>query len=322
MQRAGIRRIFATFVRCRAQNRALHTDKSMKKILSTLLLAWLLCGCAETADSDSDTLYVSILPLREIVQEITGDDFRVEVLVPAGASPETFEPTARQFVALNRATMIFSVGLLDFERSLLEKVEHQERVITLSHGIELIAGSCSHHHAAEHAEGTACAGHHHPTHGIDPHIWTSPRSLRRMAENCYEAIRAAWPDSVKYAANYERLCTDLQELDSHIAAKVEAADVDWFLIYHPALTYYARDYGLHQVAIEEEGKEPSARRIAELIRQARVDGVRRVFYQSQFPASSVAVIASDIGGEAIAIDPLAADNRANIDRITDLITAK
>ena len=143
----------------------------MRKIYITLLIAILCGGCTSRRPADGEPLYVSILPLRSLVQGIVGDDFDIEVLVPPGASPETFEPTPRQFVGLNKARMVFNVGLIDFETMLLAKVEDQAKVVDLSRGIELITGTCSH----------GSHGHTH-THGIDPHVWTSPRALQKMAE--------------------------------------------------------------------------------------------------------------------------------------------
>lgn len=336
----------------------MHTIQNfLLKILIRTGLCLTLVGCAEAPKTDSNTLYVSILPLKSIVGGIVGDDFDVRVLVPAGASPETFEPTPRQFVDLNRARLIFNVGLIDFETTLLGKIEARDKVVDLSRGIDLIAGSCSHAHnkvarahelhaaatpeeqqtAGSHAAATPgerqLAGSHAATpapqahghchaHGIDPHIWTSPRALQRMAANAYEAIHALWPDSVKYTENHARLQEQLAALDARTAGKIAASGVRYFIIYHPALTYYARDYGLQQVAIEDDGKEPSARALARLIEQARHDGVRRIFYQSQFPASAVEVIARDIEAQSVAIDPLKEDVIANIDSLTDLIVAQ
>lgn len=330
-----------------------------KLVLKLLVCACIgsLCSCAQPVQPEEETLYVSILPLKSIVGGIVGDDFDVRVLVPAGASPETFEPTPRQFVDLNRARLIFNVGLIDFETTLLGKIEARDKVVDLSRGIDLIAGSCSHAHgkvaradephaaamseeqqtAGSHAAATPgerqLAGSHAATpapqahghshaHGIDPHIWTSPRALQRMAANAYEAIHALWPDSVKYTENHARLQEQLAALDARTAGKIAASGVRYFIVYHPALTYYARDYGLQQVAIEDDGKEPSARALARLIEQARRDGVRRIFYQSQFPASAVEVIARDIEAQSVAIDPLKEDVIANIDSLTDLIVAQ
>lgn len=283
----------------------------MRKIYISLLIAILCGGCTSRRPADGEPLYVSILPLRSLVQGIVGDDFDIEVLVPPGASPETFEPTPRQFVGLNKARMVFNVGLIDFETTLLAKVEDQAKVVDLSRGIELIAGTCSH----------GSHGHTH-THGIDPHVWTSPRALQKMAENAYEAIRKAYPDSVKYETNYRLLQQELKALDERTAARIAASDVEYFIIYHPALTYYARDYGLRQIAIEADGKEPSAKQLTQLIRQAREDGVRRILYQSQFPASAVEVIARDIDAEYAEVDPLREDVIANIEEITGIITRR
>lgn len=283
----------------------------MYKSATYLLAALLFAACTPKQPAGENTFYVSILPLRNIVEEIVGDDFEIEVLVPPGASPETFEPTPRQFVGLNRAQLVFNVGLIDFETTLLGKVEDQAKVVDLSRGIDLIAGACSH----------GSHGHAH-AHGVDPHVWTSPKALQKMAANAYEAIRKAYPDSVKYEAGYNRLQEKLQALDTRTAEKIAQSGVEYFIVYHPALTYYARDYGLRQVAIEADGKEPSAKQLTAIIRQAREDGVRRIFYQNQFPASTVEIIARDIDAEYVEIDPLGEDAIANIDAMTDLITAQ
>lgn len=295
--------------------------KPMKQIVCLLIAAILCASCTSKPESDDKTLCVSILPLKSIVEGIVGQDFTVDVIVPRGASPETFEPTPRQFVEINKARMIFSVGLIDFENSLLGKIEDQGKVINLSRGIELIEGSCSHGAGpAEGAESQAGTGTHAHAHGVDPHIWTSPRALQVMATNAFEAIRSAYPDSVRYRENYERLMLRLQQLDERVREKIERSGVRYFIVYHPALTYYARDYGISQVAIELEGKEPSARRLAQIISQAREDGVTKIFYQNQFPESVVEVIARDIRARYIEIDPLDEQVIDNIDRITDLIT--
>ncbi len=281
----------------------------MNKSIFSLLIAGFLSACSPQPASQEKTLYVSILPIRSLVKEIVGEDFRIEVLVPPGASPETFEPTPRQFIGLNEAQLVFNVGLLEFETALLDKIEDRTKIVDLSRGIVRIEGSCAHagRNGSDHA------------HGVDPHMWTSPRALQRMAKNAYEAIHARWPDSAKYTANHARLQEELRQLDLRTAEKIARSGIRYFIIYHPALTYYARDYGLRQEAVEADGKEPSAKRLTALIRQARKDGIGRILYQNQFPVSVVETIARDIGAECTEIDPLREDAIANIDSITDLI---
>jgi zinc transport system substrate-binding protein len=278
--------------------------------ITTLLLA---VGCAQPKpQAEGEQIYVSIAPLRALVEGIVEQDFPIEVLVPAGASPESFELSPKQLIALNGAQWLFATGLIEFETTLLARLEGQTPIVALDRGIEPIAGSCSHAHHA---------GHHH-THGVDPHIWTSPRALKQMSQTIYDAIHERYPDSVRYTQNFNRLQERLDSLDKAVTAHIEASDVESFIIYHPALTYYARDYGLTQEAIEQNGKEPSARQLAALIRKARAEGVRTILYQHQFPRSSVETLATDIEAQAVEFDPLAEDILAQIDSITTWITQR
>jgi len=279
--------------------------KRAYNILALAAILLLSGACRERTAAPKRTIYVTIAPLTEIVAGITGDDFEIATLVPAGASPETFEPTPRQIMALTDAQAVFSVGLIDFETAIASRLDGTADIVDLSRGIDLIAGSCTHR------------GH---AHGTDPHVWTSPRGLLTMASNAYEAVRGMYPDSAKYEKNYLALRRRIEELDRECAEACAASPHRSFVIFHPALTYFARDYGIEQIAVEHEGKEPTARRLGRIVDRARSEGLRRVFYQSQFPKSTVEAIAGDIGAECVAIDPLAPDAIDNIRRITNLIT--
>ena len=290
-----------------------------RKVLSILLMATLFfIGCGERNIVVENRAVVSIAPLKPLVESILGDDFKVSVLVPLGASPETFEPTPKQLREVESARFVFGTGLLEFEQTLLKRVARNEQIINLSQGIELIAGTCSHAHHVHSAE---CQhNHHNHAHGVDPHIWCSPKSLGKMAENIHSAIVREMPDSTKYEDRYTTLCLKVLELDEEVAEMCRQSQHNIFLIYHPALTYLARDYGLTQVAVENEGKEPSAKHLARIIEQARTESVKHVFYQSEFPATSVEVICKDINATAVEINPLAEDIFTNIRHIVTLIT--
>ena len=285
----------------------------MKRYLIYITTLLLMIGCAQPKpQAEGKQIYVSIAPLRALVEGIVEQDFPIEVLVPAGASPESFELSPKQLIALNGAQWLFATGLIEFETTLLARLENRTPIVALDRGIEPIAGSCSHAHHAD----------HHHAHGVDPHIWTSPRALKQMSQTIYNTIHERYPDSVRYTQNFNRLQDRLDSLDKTITARIESSDVKSFIIYHPALTYYARDYGLNQIAIEQEGKEPSAKRLAELIRVAHAEGIRRVLVQRQFPTSSVEAVAEDMEAEVVVFDPLAEDVIENIGHITDLITRK
>lgn len=274
-------------------------------------------SCAPDAGCDDNALMVSIQPLKYIVDEIVGDDVNVDVLVPPGSSPETYEPTPAQLKAAEKARLLFTTGLIGFENELVGKLPDKERIVNLSSGIELIEGDCS--HSAHHGDVGEPGGHHH---GVDPHIWTSPKALKQMAETVYARISELWPDSVAYAVNYRRLQERLDELDKTVAAKTAASERRSFVIFHPGLTYYARDYGLRQIPLENDGKEPSARQLREVVELARQERISKVLYQSEFPRSMVEVAAAEIGAQSVEIDILGYDVVDNILSITDLIVAE
>ena len=275
------------------------------------VLSILFVGCSNREIVIENRAVVSIAPLKPIVENILGNDFEITVLVPQGASPETFEPTPKQLREVESARFVFGTGLLEFEQELLRRVARNEQIVNLSQGIELIGGTCSHAH-----KNKSC----NHAHGVDPHVWCSPKSLIKMAENAYSAIIGEMPDSTKYKMGYNELIIKLSDLNLEVSKKCFRDEKTSFVIYHPALTYLARDYQLKQIAIENEGKEPSAKQIARIIEQMRKDSVKHILYQSEFPASSVEVICKDTGATAVEINPLDEDVFSNIRRITTLIT--
>ena len=279
----------------------------MRKLAILACCATLLLGCSPKERESQAEIVVSIAPLKYIVERIIGDDFRIGVLVPANTSPETYDPTPRDIISLNNAQMVFSTGLIEFENALLGKVSDKQSVVNLHEGIELIAGSCSHSHC-NHA------------HGVDPHIWLSPRELRTMSRNAHTAIMRLYPDSAHYTSAYNALDEELAALDEECRTRCEASSADAFVIYHPALTYYARAYSLEQIAIESDGKEPSAKHIAGIIARAKQQHATCLLYQSEFPRSVVEVIAKDMGIEPIEINPLAENPVAFIREVTNTIT--
>lgn len=285
----------------------------MKKYLIPIIALVILSSCCSN-QNDEKKLIASILPIKTIVARITNNDFPIVVLVPPGASPELYEPTPAQMVEIAQAKLIFTTGLIDFEQELVDRLADnpsvKERIVNLSKGIDLIADqNCNH---ALHHQYT----HHH---GVDPHIWSSPSGLRKMAENVYRHIALLYPDSIRYRLNFNELMNEIDLADQIIRAKTETSDIKYFLIYHPALAYWAKDYGIEQVALEHNGKEPSVDHMREIITLAREHNIKKVFYQAQFSRQTVEALAREIDGVAVEIDPLAEDAIGNIVRITDLI---
>ena len=278
----------------------------MQKIATLLISILFLVGCGGKIENNRKTIFVTITPLQSLIDEITMGDFDVEVIVPKGASPETFEPTPKQVTSFSDAEFIFSTGLIDFEQSLIKRIDGKAELVNLSKDIELIAGSCS------------CGNHHHK-HGIDPHIWTSPRELRTMVGNMHRAVVSLYPDSTKYNDAAERIIARLDSLDSYCQTHLSDGRKRAIMIYHPAYTYLAHNYNIEQIAIENEGKEPTAKHLIELVERGREMGITTIFHQPQYSASKLRSIADELNAEIVVTDPLSFDIEAEIRRVVDLI---
>ena len=279
--------------------------ENMKRFLQIATIALLSVACTTQKSGDNEkTIFVTIAPLQHLAEELTCGDFSVELLVKQGASPETFEPTSSDIARLSDAELVFSTGLISFEHSLTHNIG--ERVVDLSEGITTLGGTCSHHHCNH-------------SHGIDPHIWTSPRELRTMVENMHRALMSHYPDSTKYNDAAGRIMARLDSLDSYCQARLGDGTKRAIMIYHPAYTYLAHNYNIEQIAIENEGKEPTAKHLIELVERGRQMGIRTIFHQPQYSASKLRSIADELNAEIVVTDPLSFDIEAEIRRVVDLI---
>ncbi len=284
----------------------------MKRRLAIFIsIITLLCSCkGDNNHTAEKTIFVSITPLKMLAEEITCGDFPVEVLVPEGASPETYDPTARQLTEANQAQLLLSTGLITFEQSLVDRIADKERIVDLSSGITLLAGSCTHNHSHSHM---------HHTHGIDPHIWTSPRALTTMVRTMHKRVMALYPDSTKYDIAASRLLERIEQLDTRCHEAITASETEAFMIYHPAYTYYAHDYGIRQISVEQDGKEPSPRQLALLVEEVKRHNIKAILLQPQYSIDKVMSLAEECGIEVIETDPLATDILSEIERVTTII---
>lgn len=273
----------------------------MKYLLIILVLsAFTSCGGHQQTDT-TPVITVSIEPLRFFTEAVAGEKWKVASMVPAGSSPETYDPTPGQLVALSRSAAYLSIGRIGFEQAWMERIrENAPRmpVYDISKGVKPAEG---HVHGSTHA---------------DPHIWNSTRNARIIAANICEALCEL--DSANASLYHERL----DSLDARIGRTEETIQTmlrkadKAFLIYHPALTYFARDYGLKQICIEEEGKEPSPSRLQELVREAREADVRVVFIQQEFDTRNAQMMAEETGTKPVVINPLGYDWEKEMINIT------
>lgn len=295
----------------------------MNKILALVLLA-LATILPLKAFSEPLGVIVSILPQQYFVAAMAGEAVEVTVMVEPGADPHVYEPSPRQMVALSNADLYLAVGV-SFEDVWLPRFQDANPAMTVVHcdaGVDKLPMASHHHDEAgaeqEHHHDEA-AGHedeHGHEHGaLDPHIWLSPSNALIMAENIYNALAAADPGNREvYRVGYQALVMDIQAVDQEIRSLFAdiPADERSFLVFHPAWGYFAHEYGLNQVAVEVEGREPSAREMAELVRQAQEQHVSVIFVQPQMSEQTARTIADEIGADVAVLDPLARDWPANM----------
>ncbi|WP_214044870.1 metal ABC transporter solute-binding protein, Zn/Mn family [Methanomethylovorans sp.] len=290
-------------------------NKLIKPLVICVICATLFfSGCTENIQN-SDTknsvdklvVAVSVLPQAEFVEQVGGDKVRTVVMIPAGASVHTYEPTPSQLKDLSKAKIYVKVGSnLDFEIVWMDdllSVNSDMYVINSSKNIRLrtmYTGEEEHGHT-----------------GLDPHVWTSPNNAKIMVKNIYEGLVAIDPDNEEtYKQNYDAYLIKLDEADARLKAALAGKKGSSFIVYHPAWGYFAEDYGLHEISIETEGKEPSAQDMQKLIDKAKEKGIKVIFVQKGFSTASANTIAGQIGGEVVEVDPLAKDYIDNLNRVS------
>lgn len=283
-------------------------------IIGLLCVILSIQACKEKS-GNKQTVSVSILPQKYLVEKIAGDYLQVNVMIPPGMSPETCDLSTEQLKKLYDSDICFTIGHLPFELTHLAPVVKQRkdiRIINHSEGIKLLSGSCGHQHHN---------GHEHS--GVDPHIWSSPRYVAQMAQQIFKALSEQYPtQKEKFEEGYKTLAKEIETVKEKADSALNKKRGSMFLIYHPALTYLADDYGLQQVAIENEGKEPNPAHLKHIIDLAKEKNIRIIFIQSQFDKNNALSVAKEIGGEVIPIDPLAENWTEEINKLIKVLQEK
>lgn len=280
----------------------------MRKLLVLLMLS-LVPGVGFT---EPLRVFASVVPIQTFVEKIGGEHVDARVMVRPGFNPGTYDPTPRQISALAGAALYVRTGV-PFEKAWMERIRSANPgmpVLDARKGIPLLERE-----AHSHDEPGQDAGHVRDD-GKDPHVWTSPPLVRHMVGRIRDQLAALEPaHAADFARNHDAFVAELEALDRELHALLDPLSNRRFLVFHPAWGYFADAYGLTQVSIEHEGKEPGARALAALIDQAQRENIKVVFVQPQFDEQSAAQVARAIGGVVVAVDPLAADYIDNLRRV-------
>ena len=282
----------------------------MKKLIYILTL-FILSACGNTTQkSEKPILTVTLEPLRYFTEAIAGDNYEIVSMVPKGSSPESYDPTPQQLVNLSKSQAYLRIGYIGFEQAWMKKLEANcpnMKVYDTSKGIDLIRDK-GHWHGDHFHEG-----------GVEPHVWNSTQNAFIIADNIYQALCEL--DSTHkedYQKRLDVLKQTIRQTDANVRTLLENAD-STFLIYHPALSYFARDYGLKQVSIEEGGKEPSPAQLKTLIETCRSENVHTIYVQQEFDQRNAQLIANELGVNIVSINPLSYDWIKEMIRIAEAL---
>lgn len=301
--------------------------KQLRNISTFLLLGscLLTAACAghasktDNSKAEKPVITVTLEPQRYFTEAIAGDKFEVVSMVPKGSSPETYDPVPQQLVSLGDSKAYFRIGYIGFEQTWMERLMNNTphiQVFDTSKGIDLILNNGNHDHNHDSHDGHV--------HAVEPHIWNSAANALTIAGNTYKALRQLdKANEAYYMARYDSLCRRIQQTDSVIRQQLSAPEAaKAFMIYHPALSYFARDYGLHQISIEEGGKEPSPAHLKALIDLCKEEGVSVIFVQPEFDRRNAETIAQQTGTKVVPINPLSYDWEEEMLKVAKALNGK
>lgn len=243
--------------------------------------------------AEEDSVLITVAPYVQIVDLLTEKTIRSDLVVPPGASFHDYEPTPKQILQAQKAKVWFGIGE-PFEKKVsafLQKHNPEFVFVDLRDGVELLSSACGH-------------GHQHH----DPHMWLSPKILQHQTQVIGETLIEVFPEKKDIIEkNLPKVLRKLQDLDTQLH-KLFANKKDLVvLVAHPAYAYFCHEYGIQQISIEYEGKEPSAKQLTDLIKKARELHIHTVFTQGQYPGKGALLVANEIGAEVIALNPYSQD---------------
>ncbi len=297
-------------------------------IIKNLILGAVALGCLSMIMAACDgsrrrgekgrrVVAVSIPPQQFFVENIAGDRVTTVCLLGGTADPESFEPSMKQFMDLENALVYMPVGVFAFEKAITDRLKSNRKdlkVVTVTDGVEALYDTHGHDHGHEgerHGEGEA-----------DPHMWSSVVNAKVIALNTLNALIEADPANEDvYRANYARLDARLDSVDACFKRAFESEDAPRsFAVWHPSLSYFARDYGLKQVSLVDAGKESSVKSLAASLKNTGADDCRVYFFQQEFDSSKASELLKGTGIKVVNINPMNREWEDEMQKLYDAFT--
>lgn len=265
------------------------------------------CGMANGEDNVKTKIAVGIVPQKEFVEKVAGDLVDVVTMIPPGYSPTNYQPTPKEMIDFSESQIYFLMGLNSENAYILpraEELKEKMKVINLREEVKKV-------YPLIHLDEDEDLDHDHGD--VDPHIWLSPKNAIIIVKTIESNLKEIDPENSKiYEENANNYIDELKKLDQDLMKTFENMTGEKVIMYHPAYGYFARDYGIEIVTIEEHGKEATIQRIKEVVDLARSEHIKYVFYQEEFDSNQANTIAKEIGGEVIKVSPLSKDYIASL----------
>jgi len=275
-----------------------------------------MCSCSKKAETPSKkpTVLVTIAPYAYFVDRIAGDTLDIQTLIPPGTNLHIYEPTPKEVKKSIDAAVWFRIEE-PIEKRVVEAIREQnpkQKIINLQDGLTLLGEEETH-------ELTPCQGHDHGAY--DLHTWLSPKNTLIQAKLITSTLVSLFPENAQlYEKNAETLFADLKALDQDLEKELAPFKGDALLVSHPALSYFCHNYGLIQLSVECEGKDPRPKDVEEIIKKAEAYSVRCVFLQQGFNNRGAQIIGQKLGLPIYRIDPYDRDYIRNMRQIAEYIT--
>ena len=281
------------------------------KILLSICLSVFFISCSSCNEKQENKLMilVSLPPHKALVEKIVDSDFIVETVVPIGSNPHVFEPTPRQVSAISKAKIWFQIGE-SFEKKIHPALfQKNPDLVTkdLKKDVRLLEGSCCHnHHCHEVLE--------------DKHIWTSPKLLKIQAKTIADALQNQFPEKKElFSKNLAKVYSELDSLDQQIHSRLQNVKHRSILVSHPAFAYFCKDYGIEQISVEYEGKEPTIFYLNQIIAKINDSHTKLAIGMPQHSNKGLEIIAEKNNLRVYQIDPYDEDFETTITSLAELI---
>jgi zinc transport system substrate-binding protein len=281
--------------------------------LKNILYGSIICltaSCSGNNESDKPTLAVSIEPERYILEQLAGDKYNVITVLDNGADPETFEPSMSKRVIVDNSAAYFTIGYLPFENTIVASMQSKDKVVNTSVGMNLVYGTHSHQNDDN--------GYDTTNNVADPHTWTSIENIRIIATNMVTVLCNLDSERIDlYNERLKKLNFHLDSLEETFTAKLAKAKSHAFAIWHPSLSYFARDYNLEQISVGLENKEISLLTHQNIVKEAVDDSVRVFFIQQEYDKRQAESINKAINSRLVSINPLSYNIETELTKIVD-----